>query len=163
MRKNRAHLLMKSPVSVFVSSSIDPVTAGRQEELSAQPRAGKGIAKTQVPREIEENEERLRLAEAAGQIGTWEWDPKRDTRTMSAELLRIFGIGASDPKARVYGPRGYGPRTGPRYRRLCCRAATPERWSSNTGTCIQTWACAGSIARAASFTIRRECSALCRM
>jgi PAS domain S-box-containing protein len=102
---------MKSPVSVFVSSSIGPVAAESQEGLSARPRANNGTAKTHAPksqarREIEENEERLRLAEAAGQIGTWEWDPEHDTQALSTELLRIFGIGASVPEnARLWASR----------------------------------------------------------
>ena len=46
---------------------------------------------------ILENEERLRLAEEAGQIGSWEWDPARQSQTLSAELGRIFGVDVSDP------------------------------------------------------------------
>lgn len=46
---------------------------------------------------LEENAERLRLAQTAAQIGTWEWDPVEDTRTLSAELYRIFGTSQSDP------------------------------------------------------------------
>jgi PAS domain S-box-containing protein len=46
---------------------------------------------------IRENEERLRMAEEAGQIGTWEWDPARQSQTLSAELGRIFGVDVSDP------------------------------------------------------------------
>jgi PAS domain S-box-containing protein len=47
---------------------------------------------------ILENEERLRLAESAGQIGTWEWDPERETQTLSPELCRIFGVEIDDPE-----------------------------------------------------------------
>lgn len=46
---------------------------------------------------ILENEERLRLAEEAGQIGSWEWDPEGQKQTLSAELGRIFGVDVSDP------------------------------------------------------------------
>jgi PAS domain S-box-containing protein len=49
---------------------------------------------------IEESEERLRLAQTAAQIGTWEWDPVHDTRTLSAELHRIFGTNPNDPQYR---------------------------------------------------------------
>jgi PAS domain S-box-containing protein len=45
---------------------------------------------------IFENEERLRLAEAAGHIGAWEWDPVQDTQVISPELGRIFAIDSSD-------------------------------------------------------------------
>lgn len=46
---------------------------------------------------IEMNEERLRLAQAAAQIGTWEWNPAEETHVLSADLYRMFGIDASDP------------------------------------------------------------------
>ena len=46
---------------------------------------------------LEENAERLRLAQSAAQIGTWEWDPVEDARTLSPELYRIFGTSRSDP------------------------------------------------------------------
>ncbi len=47
---------------------------------------------------IKASEERLRLAQAAAHIGTWEWDPVQDTRTLSRELHRIFGTEANDPE-----------------------------------------------------------------
>jgi PAS domain S-box-containing protein len=53
---------------------------------------------TAAHKSILENEERLRLAEAAGQIGSWEWDPIQQTQTLSPELGRIFGVEASDPE-----------------------------------------------------------------
>ncbi len=46
---------------------------------------------------IEETAERLRLAQTAAQVGTWEWDPVEDTRSLSPELHRIFGTDAADP------------------------------------------------------------------
>ncbi|HZU32939.1 MAG TPA: ATP-binding protein [Candidatus Angelobacter sp.] len=42
-------------------------------------------------RKIERSEERLRLAQTAAQIGTWEWDPVSDTRALSPELRHMFG------------------------------------------------------------------------
>ncbi len=47
---------------------------------------------------IEESKERLRLAQIAGQIGTWEWDPVQDSRSLSPELHQMFGTVASDPE-----------------------------------------------------------------
>jgi PAS domain S-box-containing protein len=44
----------------------------------------------------EENAERLRVAYSAGQIGAWEWDPVKNTRSLSDELHRMFGIDKSD-------------------------------------------------------------------
>jgi PAS domain S-box-containing protein len=49
-------------------------------------------------RAIFENEERLRLAEAGGQIGTWEWDAVNQIQILSPELGRIFGIDIADPE-----------------------------------------------------------------
>ena len=47
---------------------------------------------------VEENAERLRLAQAAGQIGSWEWDPIRGENLLSPELHRIFGTSPDDPE-----------------------------------------------------------------
>lgn len=47
---------------------------------------------------IEETAERLRLAQSAGQIGVWEWDPVKETNTLSPELHRLFGTDAGDPQ-----------------------------------------------------------------
>jgi PAS domain S-box-containing protein len=54
-------------------------------------------ANVAVRKALEENAERFRLAQTAAQIGTWEWDPVEDTRTLSTELYRIFGTSPSDP------------------------------------------------------------------
>ncbi len=56
----------------------------------------------------EENEERLRLAQSAAQIGTWEWDPVSGASKLSAELHAMFGTSPDQPdhvacwQARVY-------------------------------------------------------------
>jgi PAS domain S-box-containing protein len=39
---------------------------------------------------------RLDLAQAAAQVGTWEWDPVANTEALSPELHRIFGTNPSD-------------------------------------------------------------------
>jgi PAS domain S-box-containing protein len=67
---------------------------------------------------ILENEARLRMAEVAGQIGTWEWDPVRQTQTLSAELGRIFGVDACDPdRAQKWAARVW-PEDWPKVQRL---------------------------------------------
>jgi PAS domain S-box-containing protein len=48
---------------------------------------------------LEENAERLRLAQTAAQVGTWEWDPVEDTRTLSPEIYRMFGTSRNDPNS----------------------------------------------------------------
>ncbi|WP_348261203.1 PAS domain S-box protein [Telmatobacter sp. DSM 110680] len=47
-------------------------------------------------RAVEVSEERLRLAQEAAQIGTWEWDPVENTRTLSKQMHRMYG---TDSKA----------------------------------------------------------------
>ena len=47
---------------------------------------------------IAQSEERLRLAQAAAQIGTWEWDPVTNISSLSPELRQIFGIESTDPE-----------------------------------------------------------------
>ena len=47
---------------------------------------------------MEKNETRLHLAQAAAQIGTWEWDPVGKKNSLSSELHHMFGTEASDPE-----------------------------------------------------------------
>ena len=55
---------------------------------------------------IEISEERLRLAQAAAQIGTWDWDGLQNTSKLSAELHQIFGTDPADPHhAEVWASR----------------------------------------------------------
>jgi PAS domain S-box-containing protein len=42
-------------------------------------------------------EEHFHLAQAAAQMGTWEWDPVTGKSTLSPELYQIFGTDPSDP------------------------------------------------------------------
>ena len=50
-------------------------------------------------KQIEISEGRLRLAQAAAHVGTWEWDPVQDTRFLSDELRDIFGYEKNDPNS----------------------------------------------------------------
>ena len=59
---------------------------------------------------IEESAERLKLAQAAAHVGTWEWDPEKNTQRLSPELHHIFGTSAADPEhAQVWASRVYQP------------------------------------------------------
>jgi PAS domain S-box-containing protein len=51
--------------------------------------------------EAETSEERLRLAQEAADIGTWEWNPVEDTRTLSAQLHRMFGTSSTMTNEQV--------------------------------------------------------------
>ena len=52
--------------------------------------------RVRASRELEESEARLRLAQEAGRIGSWEWDPVENKRKLSAETHRMLG---TDPNA----------------------------------------------------------------
>ena len=57
-------------------------------------------------RTIAESEERLRLAQGAAQIGTWEWDGGNGKSKLSPELHRMFATEANNPDhARVWAER----------------------------------------------------------
>ncbi len=53
-------------------------------------------------RAVEVSEERLRLAQEAAQIGTWEWDPVENTRTLSPEMHRMYGTESESSDEQVY-------------------------------------------------------------
>jgi PAS domain S-box-containing protein len=53
-------------------------------------------------RKVEASEERLRLAQEAAQIGTWEWDPVENSRTLSAEMHRMFGTSSMMTEEQIY-------------------------------------------------------------
>jgi PAS domain S-box-containing protein len=48
-------------------------------------------------RAIQREEERLRLAQTAAHVGTWEWDATGNRSTLSPELYQIFGTNPQDP------------------------------------------------------------------
>jgi PAS domain S-box-containing protein len=56
-----------------------------------------GEREAQLRAEAELERNRLQLAQAAAQIGTWEWDVVRQTSSLSAELHRMFGTDPGDP------------------------------------------------------------------
>jgi len=51
---------------------------------------------------IEQSEQRLRLAQEAAEVGTWEWDPVENTRTLSPEMHRMYGTDASATEEEIY-------------------------------------------------------------
>jgi len=48
-------------------------------------------------RELRESIARLRLAQAAGRIGSWEWNPVEDVYQWSKECYEVFGIDLEEP------------------------------------------------------------------
>jgi PAS domain S-box-containing protein len=98
-------------MAAFSSRTGQPHTArsgatGPPSDAFPQPRPVADTGTQEVQKAILENEERLRLAEAAGHIGTWEWDPAHATQTLSPELGRIFGVDVTDPdRAKIWASR----------------------------------------------------------
>ncbi|MFP5277779.1 MAG: PAS domain S-box protein [Acidobacteriota bacterium] len=82
------------PQEVFLDFTYQPIlnSEGAVEEIFVY--VVEVTDKVLARQELEEHAERLRLAQDAAQIGTWEWDPIKDTTTLSPQLHRIFG---SDP------------------------------------------------------------------
>jgi PAS domain S-box-containing protein len=59
-------------------------------------------------RELEARELRFRMAQEAAHVGSWEWDPVENSRTLTPELHRMYGMGpdVSDAEiARVWASR----------------------------------------------------------
>lgn len=69
-------------------------------------------------RAVEINEERLRLAQEAAQIGTWEWAPGGKPPQLSPQLFRVFGLTPDDPDH----PQTWSSRVDPQDREkvACC-------------------------------------------
>jgi PAS domain S-box-containing protein len=98
-----------------------PFFAG-QESLSADPidnvfpnQNGRVM---NAQKQIEENTERLKMAQAAAQLGTWEWDPVCNSQSLSEELHRIFGTEPSDPERVAKWAARVHPADWPKVQRL---------------------------------------------
>lgn len=94
----------------FVFPGVDDAAEERYFSFNFQPLRGShgkiesvfvhGVdvtAQVTARRAIEDSEERLRMAQSAARVGTWEWDPREDTHVLSPELHQIFGTVPSDP------------------------------------------------------------------
>jgi PAS domain S-box-containing protein len=69
----------------------DPTRASDPQSYAAADSA------TTAQRAVELREEHFRLAQAAAQMGTWEWDPVSGASTLSPELSAMLGIDPSEP------------------------------------------------------------------
>ena len=65
-----------------------------------QPHSGADSSATATQKTLELTEQHLRLAQAAGRIGTWEWEPATRKSALSPELHEMFGTDPSDPEHR---------------------------------------------------------------
>lgn len=71
------------------------IRIGTVRRESAEREASARLA---AAREVERSDERLRLAQAAAHLGTWEWDPANGATGLSPELHRLFGTDPDDPQ-----------------------------------------------------------------
>jgi PAS domain S-box-containing protein len=97
---------MEQPSEVYFDFVYQPVrnSAGQVEDILVH--AVEVTGKVLAGKIIAESEERLRLAQGAAQIGTWEWDAVNGTSRLSPELHRIFASDANDPRhAQVWAER----------------------------------------------------------
>ena len=85
------------PSETYFDFVYQPVRNAAREVEGILVHAVEVTDKVLARRTIAESEERLRLAQNAAQIGTWEWDALHDTRSLSPELHQLFGTNASDP------------------------------------------------------------------
>ena len=60
--------------------------------------------------QLEERELRFRLSQEAAHVGSWEWDPVENTRKLSPEMRRMYGIdpnASEDEILKVWSSRVY--------------------------------------------------------
>jgi PAS domain S-box-containing protein len=88
----------KSGRRVHVSLSISPIKNATGQIIGASKIARDITRRVQMEAALRDSENRLRLAQSAAHIGSWEWNPLRNLSSLSPELLDIFGIAASDPE-----------------------------------------------------------------
>ncbi len=81
-RAGQTHIFLNNMVGIVEDGCLHR-TWGTQRDVTAQRR-------TESTRQ--ENEARLRLALAAADLGTWEWDPAGDRIIFSEGTERIFGL-----------------------------------------------------------------------
>jgi PAS domain S-box-containing protein len=81
----------KSGRKLNISLSVSPIRDTQGTIIGASKIARDITERKQAEAALNEGQERLRLAQAAAQIGTWEWDPERSTSSLSSELHRMFG------------------------------------------------------------------------
>ena len=64
------------------------------------------VAKDKAEREHRESEAQLKLAQAAGAIGSWQWNPDNESYQWSKECFEIFGIDPAESSFAAEWRRG---------------------------------------------------------
>jgi PAS domain S-box-containing protein len=85
----------KDGSAVDVSLSISPIRDSSGRIVGASKVARDVSAQVRSEKALRESEERFRMAQAAANVGTWEWDPAHNVHVLSPELNFMFG---TDPE-----------------------------------------------------------------
>jgi PAS domain S-box-containing protein len=85
----------KSGRRIDISLTISPIRDEQGRTIGASKIARDISRRVRIERALHTSENRLRLAQAAAHLGTWEWDPVAQASSLSPELHEMFGIDAS--------------------------------------------------------------------
>jgi PAS domain S-box-containing protein len=113
--------LARMPASIRHPGESDITRSGSEMlpgDAGPRPLPTQDVERAAEQRALLENEERLRLAESAGHIGTWEWDPVARITILSPELGRIFGVDRLDPDRTQKWAAHVWPEDWPKVQRL---------------------------------------------
>lgn len=87
-----------APEKVFFDFIFQPVRNIASEVEGILVHAVEVSEQVAARRAIERSEEHLRLAQAAANVGTWEWDPIDGSQKISPELQQMFGFEPNEPE-----------------------------------------------------------------
>ena len=108
----------KSGKRINISLTVSPIRDEEGRVIGASKIARDITQRVRVERALQESENRLRLAQAAAHIGTWEWDPRTQSSSLATELHQAFGTDPADPNhGKVWESRVH-PEDLPRVRQM---------------------------------------------
>lgn len=87
----------KSGRRLNISLTISPIRDEQGRIIGASKIARDISRRVNIERALNNSQNRLRLAQAAAHIGSWEWDPNSGASALSPELHEMFGIDPSQP------------------------------------------------------------------
>ena len=86
----------KSGRLVYVSLTISPIKNAQGKIIGASKIARDVTSRVRIEAALRDSESRLRLAQSAARIASWEWNPIDHRSSLSPELQEMFGIEVSD-------------------------------------------------------------------
>ena len=87
----------KSGRRIHLSLTISPIRDAEGRILGASKIARDITRRIHMERALHTSDNRLRLAQAAAHIGSWEWDPDTGAYALSPELHEMFGTDPAQP------------------------------------------------------------------